>query len=65
MHGRIGKESIAEQKFEILETKHHTLLSLDTCLNLLLLLECACLVEEGTKERIVDDYKDSLAGLAA
>lgn len=66
MQNRQGKST--ELEFEILETKHHTLLSLDTCLNLQLLsyeAECVCLAEAGeglTKEKIVEDYKDVFSG---
>eukprot|EP00731_Ephydatia_muelleri_P030026 Em0021g549a len=66
VQNRQGK--LTELEFEILETKHHTLLSLDTCLNLQLLsyeAECVCLAEAGeglTKERVVEDYTDVFSG---
>ena len=66
VQNRQGK--LTKLEFEILETKHHTLLSLDTCLNLQLLsykAECVCLAEAGeglTKERVVEDYTDVFSG---
>ena len=66
VQNRQGK--LTELEYEILEIIHHTLLSLDTCLNLQLLsyeVECICLAEAGeglTKERIVGDYADVCSG---
>ena len=59
---------LSELEFEILDTKHRTLLSLDTCLNLQLLsydAEWVCVteaVQRITKESIMQDYKDVFSG---
>ena len=55
---------LSELEFEILDTKHHTLLSLDTCLNLQLLsydAECVCMTEvvQRFTESIVQDTRMS------
>ena len=55
--------------FEVLETKHHTLLSLDSCLELHLLsyeVESVCLAEalqKVSKEQLLKDYQDVFSGL--
>ena len=55
--------------FEVLETKHHTLLSIDSCLELHLLsyeVESVCLAEapqKVSKEQLLKDYQDAFSGL--
>ena len=69
VHNRQEKPMWLE--FELLETKHPTLLSLDTCLNLQLLsyeAESVCMAEATqslTKETILKDYKDLFSGIGA
>ena len=56
------QEEVTWLEFEILDTKHHTLLSLDTCLGLQLLsydAESVCMTEathSQTREAILRDY---------
>ena len=63
-----GGEEIA-LTFEVLETKHHTLLSLHSCLELCLLsyeMESVCLAEarqKVSKEQVLKDYHDVFSGL--
>ena len=55
--------------FELLETRHHTLLSLDTCLKLNLLsyeIESVCLAEAKlklTRKHILEEYSDVFSGI--
>ena len=64
---RVGE--VTTLRFELLETSHHSLLSLQTCLDLKLLsyeVESVCLVEAHnklTKDQIVADYPDVFRGL--
>ena len=64
---RVGE--VTTLRFELLETSHHSLLSLKTCLDLKLLsyeVESVCLVEAHnklTKDQIVADYPDVFRGL--
>ena len=66
---RDGKPTRLE--FELLETRHHTPLSLDTCLKQNLLsytyeMESVCLVEAKlnlTRKQILDDYSDVFKGI--
>ncbi|KAL5477674.1 hypothetical protein EMCRGX_G024499, partial [Ephydatia muelleri] len=63
---RLGRQT--ELVFELLETKHHTLLSLDSCLGLQLLSyesESVCLAEASqglSKEAILNSYQDVFKG---
>ena len=56
-------------EFELLKTQQHSLLSLDTCLELQLLTyeaESVCMAEANhwvTKEQIVQEYADVFTGL--
>ena len=64
---RVGE--VTTLRFELLETSHHSLLSLQTCLDLKLLsyeVESVCLVEAHnklTKDQIVADYPEVFRGL--
>ena len=66
MVNRLGRQT--ELVFELLETKHHTLLSLDSCLGLQLLSyesESVCLAEASqglSKEAILNSYQDVFKG---
>ena len=63
---QLGRQT--ELVFELLETKHHTLLSLDSCLGLQLLSyesESVCLAEASqglSKEAILNSYQDVFKG---
>ena len=60
-----------ELSFEVMDSKQHTLLSLDTCINLQLLsfeTESICVAEACqslSKERILGDYADVFEGLGS
>ena len=52
--------------FELLETRHHTLLSLDTCLKLSYEIESVCLAEAKlklTRKHILEEYSDVFSGI--
>ena len=63
------QEELTWLDFEVLETKHHTLLSLDTCISLSLLsyeTESVCLAEATqnmSKEVLLRDYEDVFRGV--
>ena len=64
-----NRQGLISLTFEALETKHHTLLSLDSCLELCLLsyeVESVCLAEahqKVPKEQLLKDYHDVFSGL--
>ena len=66
---QLAAEAISQLKFEVLDTKHHSLLSLDTCLKLGLLkynMEEVCIVhsdQELTHSRICEEYLDLFSGI--
>ena len=62
---QLAAESISQLEFEVLDTKHHSLLSLDTCLELGLLKYNACIVNAGqelTSSRIGEEYLNFFSG---
>ena len=66
---QLAAETISQLEFEVLDTKHHSLLSLDTCLKLGLLkynTEEVCIVhsdQELTHSRICEEYLDLFSGI--
>ena len=66
---QLAAEAISKLEFEVLDTKHHLLLSLDTCLELGLFkynIEEVCIVhsdQELTHSRICEEYSDLFSGI--
>ena len=62
-------QGLKRLQFEVLNTKHHSLLSLDTCLALGLLqynseeVSVVQMAQEMTKEQLFSDYSDVFAGI--